>query len=773
MVQKIPRSSKEEIRERSRTQKVITVCGIVASVLFLVLIARLAVLQIRDHEKYTSLAVNQQVSSTEVLAKRGSIYDSTHKTLAVSSEAYNVFISPAEMAKYSEDGQQIAADLATMLKVDENEILRAEQDTESWYEIIARKVDRDAAEAVRSYIDENDLNSVHLEAVQQRKYPYNELACHVVGFVGDEGTGLSGIEYYYDDALTGTAGKTQELTTANGEVLAYLDSGTDSSQGYNAVCTIDATIQYYLEKNLQQAVSDYKVQNGAGAIAMDVNTGAILGMASLNNFDLNDYLKISEEDQKKVDAAPNDTEANALETQARETMWRNKCIQDTYEPGSTFKILTLSMALQQGVVSDSDNFYCGGSLQVIGDSEPRNCWSDGHGNQNLTQAVMHSCNVAFMQIGLKVGADSFYKYCDVFGLLNLTGNSSDEPSSSTGIDLAGESSSIWWSPAVFCDPNNQSQLAAASFGQTFNITPLQLVTAVSACVNGGYLMKPYVVSQLTDSDGKVIYSHSTDPLRQVISSSVSKKVCSILEQVVSNSEEGTGTNAYIAGYRIGGKTGTSEKVSNEVETGEMEYIVSFIGIAPIDDPQIAVLVFLDTPSYDCGTYISGGQMAAPTVRNILEDVLPYLGISPEYTEEETQYLDRTVPNVTGLSTEEAAAELEKAGLECIIDGDGDTVTDQLPVGNSKVAKGSLVTLYTEGEADSQLVAVPDLTGVSYEQAVSIARDSGLYVCTDSIVSDPSMKVVTAQGIEAGKQVKYGTVLRVTIKTNDTRNIGHY
>jgi stage V sporulation protein D (sporulation-specific penicillin-binding protein) len=553
MVQKIPSNSKEKLHERSRTQKAITVCGIVASVLFMVLIGRLAVLQIRDHDKYTSLALNQQISSTEVLAKRGTIYDSTHKTLAVSSEAYNIFISPAEMIKYGEDGDKIATDLAAMLNVDRNEILKAEQNEESWYEIIARKVDRDKEEEVQSYIDENSLKSVHIESVQQREYPYNELACHVIGFVGDEGTGLSGIEYYYDDALTGTAGKTQELTTASGEVLAYLESGTDSSQGYNVVSTIDATIQYYLEKNLEQAVSDYKVQNGAGAIVMDVNTGAILGMASLGNFNLNDYLTISEEDQAKVDAAESEEEANALEKEARENMWRNKCIQDTYEPGSTFKILTLSMALQQGVVSDSDNFYCGGSLQVLGDTEPRNCWSDGHGNQNLTEAVMHSCNVAFMQIGLKIGAESFYKYCDAFGLLNLTGDDSEAPSASTGIDLAGESSSIWWSPEVFCDPNNQSQLAAASFGQTFNITPLQLITSVCACVNGGYLMEPYVVSQITDSDGKVVYSHSNDPLRQVISSSVSKKVCSILEQVVSNKEEGTGTNAYIAGYRIGGK----------------------------------------------------------------------------------------------------------------------------------------------------------------------------------------------------------------------------
>ena len=707
MVQKIPRSSKEEIRERSRTQKVITVCGIVASVLFLVLIARLAVLQIRDHEKYTSLAVNQQVSSTEVLAKRGSIYDSTHKTLAVSSEAYNVFISPAEMAKYSEDGQQIAADLATMLKVDENEILRAEQDTESWYEIIARKVDRDAAEAVRSYIDENDLNSVHLEAVQQRKYPYNELACPVVGFVGDEGTGLSGIEYYYDDALTGTAGKTQELTTANGEVLAYLDSGTDSSQGYNAVCTIDATIQYYLEKNLQQAVSDYKVQNGAGAIAMDVNTGAILGMASLNNFDLNDYLKISEEDQKKVDAAPNDTEANALETQARETMWRNKCIQDTYEPGSTFKILTLSMALQQGVVSDSDNFYCGGSLQVIGDSEPRNCWSDGHGNQNLTQAVMHSCNVAFMQIGLKVGADSFYKYCDAFGLLNLTGNSSDEPSSSTGIDLAGESSSIWWSPAVFCDPNNQSQLAAASFGQTFNITPLQLVTAMSAIANDGVLLHPYIVKSIRNADDSVYEERQTKEVRRTIESATDKTLVGLLEQVVAS---GGGQKASVRGYRIAGKTGTAQKI-REDGAGYMEgrYIASFCGFAPVEDPRITVLVMIDDPS--TGNYY-GGQIAAPVAGRIFSQLFRYLHIAPSSDpfanmeppkntpqpkpvkpyDGEVPEGKIVMPDFTGKSLREAAKLASDKGLSFTGEGSGYATGQSIPV-NTLVDQGTGIVVY--------------------------------------------------------------------------------
>ena len=432
-----------------RTLFLMIVCGIVA---FIVLAIQLFRLQILDHDKYESLAIDQQVRETNVSANRGTIYDRNGKILAASADVSNIFISPAEIKKNNEDPVLIAQGLSEILGVDYGKILEMTQDTGSWYKTVARKVEDDLTEQVRQFKSENNLIGVKIESDTKRYYPYGSLASHVIGFVGTDNYGLSGIESYYDDVLTGTDGRVIRATNAAGTQLLYTnyEDYYDAQDGSDEVLTIDATIQYYLEKHLQQAVEDYDIRKGAAAIAMDPKTGEILGLVSLDNFDLNNYQAVSEEVQEEIDAAETDEEKSALLSAAQQKQWRNKAISDTYEPGSVFKIITLSMALEEGVTDINDSFYCGGSIQVTGDDEPRNCWKrQGHGAQTLTQAVQHSCNVAFINLGVRVGARSFYKYAEAFGFLNLPEDTSAIPSARTGIDIAGESGSIWWSQDLF------------------------------------------------------------------------------------------------------------------------------------------------------------------------------------------------------------------------------------------------------------------------------------------------------------------------------------
>lgn len=413
-------------------------------------------------------------------------------------------------------------------------------------------------------------------------------------------------------------------------------------------------------------------------------------------------------------------------------------------------------------------------MQVPGRTAPVRCWkTTGHGSQTLTQAVQHSCNVAFVNIGMRVGAETFYKYCDAFGFLNITNDSSEQLTAKTGIDLGGESGSIWWSEDIFCSEKNKSQLAAASFGQTFTITPLQLITAVGACVNGGKLMKPYVVKSLLDSDGNSVYNNNPTVVRQVISEETSKTVCSILEQVVGDPKDGTGKNAAVAGYRIGGKTGTSEKVSYEAQTGNKDYIVSFIGFAPADDPQIALLVMLDSPSNESGIYISGGQMAAPTVGKMFSDILPYLGIEPDYSDEQSEYADRSVPDVIGKSVNDAQSKLTDSGFKVRIIGNGSKITDQLPKANSVIAGGSTVIVYADAEPSFSAETMPDICGLSYKQAVELMNGYGVFICTDASVDPSGTQKITSQSIKSGANVKHGTIVEVTLIASDESMLGKY
>ena len=754
-----------------RTLFLLSVCGAAA---FVVLAARLYQLQIVRHDELESRAIAQQVRETTVSAPRGTIYDCKGEVLAMSAGVDTIYLSPAEIEQYGEDAEAIAEGLSDILGLDYETVYAKTQNSGSWYEVVARKVEENVATQVREFKEEGSYNGIKLEADTKRYYPNGSLAAHVIGFVGTDNTGLGGIEAKYDKALSGTNGFIMRSTTAAGTDLLYTswEDYFDAVPGSDVELTIDATIQYYVEKHLAQAVEDYDIQNGAAAICMDVDTGAILSMASLGNFDLNNYQAISDEAMAEIDAsAQSEAERAELIAAAQQLQWRNKAISDTYEPGSTFKIITLAMALEEGVVDMNSTFYCGGSVSVQGRNTPVKCWKNGgHGSQTLTQAVQHSCNVAFVNIGRLIGEERFYDYAEAFGFFERTGDSSVQLTGRTGIDIGGESGSIWWSEDVFCNPENLSQLAAASFGQTFNITPLQLVTAVSACVNGGYLMQPHLVNSVTGPDGSVTEYEPVE-IRQVISEETSAKVREILEQVVGDSVEGTGRNAYVAGYRIGGKTGTSTKTTQEI-AGTKEYIVSFIGVAPADDPQIALLVLLDNPSSESGIYVSGGQMAAPVVGKMMADILPYLGVEPEYSDSELQTMDRAVPDVTGLSMAEAQSKLSEAGLGFRVIGSGGSVTSQLPAANSVIASGSEVLLYADA-APTGGGSVPNLTGMTYSEAIRTLAGMGMFVGSDSSVTDADSQIVSGQDVRAGTQAGAGTVVTVTLYENDEELLGIY
>lgn len=756
-----------------RTLFLLSVCGIAA---FIVLAAKLYDIQIVHHDEYEAAAIAQQVRETTVSAARGTLYDRNGRILAISAGVDTIYISPAEIERGHEDAEAIAKGLSEILGVDYETILKRAQNTKSWYEVVARKVEPEVSEKVREFKAEGGYSGIKIEADTKRYYPNGSLASHVIGFVGLENKGLGGIEARYDSLLSGKNGYVMRSTTAAGTDMLYssYEDYVDAEDGQSLSLTIDSTIQYYIEKHLAQAVADYDIQNGAAAICMEVDTGAILSMASLGNFDLNDYQTISAEAEAEIRAAAqSDEEYNELYSLAQQLQWRNKAISDTYEPGSTFKIITLAMALEEGVVSENSSFYCGGSMNVLGRGSPLKCWKyGGHGSQSLTQAVQHSCNVAFVNIGQLVGEEKFYEYAEGFGFIDRTQDTSQQLTAKTGIDLGGESGSIWWSEDVFCNPENLSQLAAASFGQTFNITPIQLITAVSACVNGGRLMKPYLVQSVEGSEGNIVSQTEPELVRQVISEETSATVRKILEQVVGDQKEGTGHNAYVAGYRIGGKTGTSTKTTEEI-AGNKEYIVSFIGFAPADDPEIAILVLLDDPSSESGIYISGGQMAAPVVGKMMADILPYLGYEPEYTDAELENIDRPVPEVAGMSLAEAQRALTESGFKSRIIGEGDTVTDQLPRSGVVIASGSEVLLYAGQSPAPTQETMPDVRGLSYAEAVERLGDIGVYLSSGNSSTDAANLIVSGQSIAPGTAVEHGTVVDVTLYLNDTSMLGIY
>lgn len=714
-------------------------------VMFVLLFFRLFDLQITRHEELQGKAVNQQTRRTVVTANRGTIYDAGGNILAISSSAETIILSPLEIDNAVNDTENpvswtkesLAAGLAEILGKDASAIRKRMDNVKSQYEVIQLRADEDTAAKVRSYVDENKIAGVHLVADTKRYYPYGSLAAQVIGFVGDENTGLYGLEAYYEKELEGQSGLViSSKDQAENDMLYTYEQYFAAKNGNDLTLTLDTTIQYYLEKGIESMVDKFSAANGASGIVMDAKTGGILAMASYPNYDLNDFLTVSDLTlQERIERG----ESTVADMQLLQ--WRNKALNDTYEPGSTFKILTLSAALEEGVVDKTTTVNCGGSVNISGYTI--HCSNkNGHGLQTLVQSVGNSCNPAFINYGLRIGSEKFYEYMRSFGLMNTT-----------GIDLGGEAVGVFAADSSF----TQLDLACYAFGQNFTVTPLALIAAQAACVNGGYLHTPYLVERITDSDGNVTYRHDDTPVRQVISEQTSATVRECLEYVVAS---GTGKNGQVAGYRIGGKTGTADKG----QTGDV--VVSFLCFAPADDPQVIMLITMDTPSRATGTYVSGGNMVAPTASTVMAEILPYLGVEPSYSAEELLGMDTTVPNVIGMSVEEAKTKLKDRALSYKIVGDGETITDQTPAGGAIIPGKSSVILYVGEEKSTDKCVVPHLIGKTPSEANTTATAAGLLIRFSGTTGSESSSVrVLSQSIDEGTEVEAGTV--ITVQLGDT------
>ena len=714
-------------------------------VMFVLLFFRLFDLQITRHEELQGKAVNQQTRRTVVTANRGTIYDAGGNILAISSSAETIILSPLEIDNAVNDTEDpvswtkesLAAGLAEILGKDASAIRKRMDNVKSQYEVIQLRADEDTAAKVRSYVDENKIAGVHLVADTKRYYPYGSLAAQVIGFVGDENTGLYGLEAYYEKELEGQSGLViSSKDQAENDMLYTYEQYFAAKNGSDLTLTLDTTIQYYLEKGIESMVDKFSAANGASGIVMDAKTGGILAMASYPNYDLNDFLTVSDQTlQERIERG----ESTVADMQLLQ--WRNKALNDTYEPGSTFKILTLSAALEEGVVDKTTTVNCGGSVNISGYTI--HCSNkNGHGLQTLVQSVGNSCNPAFINYGLRIGSEKFYEYMRSFGLMNTT-----------GIDLGGEAVGVFAADSSF----TQLDLACYAFGQNFTVTPLALIAAQAACVNGGYLHTPYLVERIADSDGNVTYRHDDTPVRQVISEQTSATVRECLEYVVAS---GTGKNGQVAGYRIGGKTGTADKG----QTGDV--VVSFLCFAPADDPQVIMLITMDTPSRATGTYVSGGNMVAPTASTVMAEILPYLGVEPSYSAEELLGMDTTVPNVIGMSVEEAKTKLKDRALSYKIVGDGETITDQTPAGGAIIPGKSSVILYAGEEKSTGKCVVPHLIGKTPSEANTTATAAGLLIRFSGTTGSESSSVrVLSQSIDEGTEVEAGTV--ITVQLGDT------
>lgn len=784
-----------------RTLFLLTLFGVAA---FVPLLVRLWQIQIRDYDKYQGMAVEQQTADSTVEANRGTIYDRSGETLAMSATVYNIQLSPKEIlacqeayrekaANAAENGKTldypeptnefIASNLAQLLDLDEADILNRLTKTSSMYEIIKWRVEDDERDAVISFINENHITGIYTPPTTKRYYPKNSLAAQVIGFVNPnvDNHGAYGIEAQYDDALSGETGRIVTAKNGDGTQMLYrYEDYYDATDGDNLTLTLDSAIQSYCERILKKGIEQFEVQDGGFCIAMDPNTGEILAWANSPTFDLNNPWTVSDpvlnqylEDiksggytkeeayQKALAEGASSEEArdkaiSAAETEVLYTQWANRSISSTYEPGSTFKSIVLAAALEEGVVTENSHFYCSGVAQVDGwNGPPIKCSDrDGHGDQNLAKAVANSCNPAFIKIGQALGAEKFYDYLEDFGFLEKT-----------GIDMLGEQdySSLIWPRDKFTGVD----LAVASFGQRFQVTPIQLITAASAVINGGHLMQPYVVSQVTDGEGNVLQRNEPTEVRQVVSEQTSERCRTILEGVVNG---GTGHNAAVEGYRIGGKTGSSQTVYSDDYT-----IVSFLGFAPADDPQVIILLAYNSPkpafpgsnTTAGGWYISGGNMAAIMAGELLEDILGHLGVEKTYTAN----ADVLVPNLSGLNLADATSALQKNNLTLRTVGDGGTVTGQIPAAGASIPGGSQVVLYMGEAVPTDQVQVPSVIGLTAEQARQKLADAGLYMRASGAAEYGSGVTAYEQSTAAGASVNRGTTIEVRFTDSTASGAG--
>ena len=798
---------------RGRTMLIMLLLGVAS---FTVLFWKLYDLQINRHDELKAEAVGQQTDSMVISASRGTIYDKNGEIMAISYSTETVLLDPGGVQDFVESQEQkiqdaaeeaaekgapytapevldqayIARGLSRILDVEEETILEHLENTANRYWEVKKKVDQDVADEVRRFIngeidDEGNqlttvdedgntvlistggrptrLQGISLTPDTKRLYPFGSLAGNVIGFVNANNMGAYGLEASYDDVLSGSTGLTITPTNVNGTPLLFSggEQMFDAENGSSLVLTLDTNVQYALEKGLESMLDKYDAANGGTGIVMDVNTGGIVAMASYPNYDPGDFSTIYTEGlQAELDAALAEIQQNrsTYETEeaynqalanARATIqfkqWRNKCYQDTYEPGSTFKPITLATALEEGVVNMNTTFTCTGSIHVEGWGKPINCSKRaGHGTQTLKVATGNSCNPAFVTMGLKIGTEAYYRYLKSFGLMETT-----------GIDLPAEAEGIFANEDSF--NSNVVSLAAYSFGQTFNVTPLELIRAQAATINGGYLYTPYLVEQVLDDEGNILSQHETTAVRQVISEETSAKVRECLEWVVS---DGGGRNGQVTGYRIGGKTGTADK------TGTKDVVVSFMCFAPADDPQYIMLLTMDTPSRTTGTAVFGGTMVAPVASQIMSEILPLLGVEPDYTAEELVGADTTVPNVVGQTREAAEDRLADLGFTFRTVGDGDTVTDQPPAGGAIVPGNASIILYLGQEKPDTPCTVPNVVGKSASEANKAITNAGLIMKVTGTTTASSGNVYAiTQSLPAGTEVAAGTVVTVQFGDN--------
>lgn len=705
-------------------------------------VLRLTYLTTIQSSELQESAVDLQLADTTVSAKRGTIYDANGNVLAESASVWQVVMSPVNF-KNDKQRQAAAKGLSEIFDLEYNDVL---DDTkqQSHYVVVKRRIESDEREKVLELIDtlKKDYNCsgvIQLLDDYKRYYPKNSLASSVIGFTGSDDQGLEGIEYEYDSYLSGTPGRIITAQNARGTDMPFrYEQNVESEDGNNVYLTIDETIQSICEKYMQKGVEDNNVLNKGVCIAMDVNTGAILAMVTTDGYDLNNPYELSAKDKKKIKSTPKKKQAEA-ESAALSNMWRNKAVADTYMPGSVFKMCVASAALEENLVNEKTSFTCTGSISVEG--ETIHCSNiSGHGTQNFVEAISNSCNPAFIQIGQMLGAGKFRQYYQGFGF-----------SDKTGIDLPGEAEDSFWKEGKM----GGVDLAVASFGQNFTITPIQMITACAAVSNGGYVVQPHVVSKITDSKGNVIKTVDKKVKRQVISDDTSKKMNEYLEY---NTERQGAAAGYISGYKVAGKTGTTEKrgVTKFESSFSEDYISSFCGYAPADDPQIAMLVFFDTPDGDA---YYGSQVSSPVFINIMSEVLPYLDVKTSYTDEELGYVDASAGDYTGVSVDEAKTAVEADGFTATVKGNGSTVISQIPTVSSGLQKGGSIVLYTDSDSQSETVSVPSLIGLSPDEVNNVASAYGLNVSFSGATT--SSGTSSSQNIEAGTSVSPGTVITVS------------
>lgn len=705
-------------------------------------VLRLTYLTTVQSSELQESAVDLQLADTTVSAKRGTIYDANGNVLAESASVWQVVMSPVNF-KNDKQRQAAAKGLSEIFDLEYNDVL---DDTkqQSHYVVVKRRIESDEREKVLELIDtlKKDYSCsgvIQLLDDYKRYYPKNSLASSVIGFTGSDDQGLEGIEYEYDSYLSGTPGRIITAQNARGTDMPFrYEQNVESEDGNNVYLTIDETIQSICEKYMQKGVEDNNVLNKGVCIAMDVNTGAILAMVTTDGYDLNNPYELSAKDKKKIKSTPKKKQAEA-ESAALSNMWRNKAVADTYMPGSVFKMCVASAALEENLVNEKTSFTCTGSILVEG--ETIHCSNiAGHGTQNFVEVISNSCNPAFIQIGQMLGAGKFRQYYQGFGF-----------SDKTGIDLPGEAEDSFWKEGKM----GGVDLAVASFGQNFSITPIQMITACAAVSNGGYVVQPHVVSKITDSKGNVIKTVDKKIKRQVISDDTSKKMNEYLEY---NTERQGATAGYISGYKVAGKTGTTEKrgVTKVESSFSEDYISSFCGYAPADDPQIAMLVFFDTPDGDA---YYGSQVSSPVFINIMSEVLPYLDVKTSYTDEELGYVDASAGDYTGVSVDEAKTAVEADGFTATVKGNGSTVISQIPTVSSGLQKGGSIVLYTDSDSQSETVSVPSLIGLSPDEVNDVASAYGLNVSFSGATT--SSGTSSSQNIEAGTSVSPGTVITVS------------